>query len=207
MKSKTSSCLTYLAALAIGVLLLIFAKQTDLFRIMVIIIGILFVVPSAIAIIYSWIPAKDAEGRKTPKPWYLGALGIVGLTFGILLLCMPTFFAAYIVYTLGIVLILCGLFQIIHISQVSAIVKINKTFYLMPWITLICGIVIIIVGPKIVSDVVSILTGAFLVGYAVNGIVELVNEHKKAKAMDKALTSEKKDEESSTPKSFSYTDE
>lgn len=189
MRTKTSSGLTYLAAFAIGILLLIFSNQTDLFRMMVIIIGIILIVPSLFAIVYSWVPAKDEDGRAIPKPWYISGLGILGLVFGILLLCFPSFFAAYIIYTLGIVLILCGMFQIFHILQVSALLPISKSFYIMPAITLVCGIVVIILGPKILAHIASLLTGCFLVGYAINGFIELINEHKRAKGEEKKLIS------------------
>lgn len=183
MKSKSTCILTYLATLAIGILLLIFTGRADLFKTIVIITGILFIIPSLIAIIYSWIPAKNVMGQKTSRPWYISLAGIAGLVFGILLLCLPSFFAGYIIYTLGIVLILAGLTQIIYFAASAAVFGVSKLYHLVPWITIACGIAVIILGPKYISDIVTIITGIFLICYAINGFTELLSEAKKTRAV------------------------
>lgn len=183
MKSRTTCILTYLAALAIGVLLLIFTGHNDLFKTIVIIIGALVILPSVIAIVYSWIPARNAAGLKVPRPWYISFAGIAGLIFGVLLLCIPSFFASYIVYTLGFVLIISGLMQIIYLSATASLFGISKLYYIVPWVTFACGIFVIILGPKYINDIVTVITGIFLVCYSINGFTELMSESKKTRAV------------------------
>lgn len=164
---------TYLFALAIGVLLLVFTGRTNLFHWMVVGIGILFVIPSAVAVIDAMIPARGSQGEKIPKPWYIALIGVAGLVFGVILLCLPGFFAAYIVYTLGIVLILCGLAQIVFMSVSASVFGINRWFYVMPWLTFIAGIVVLFLGPSGLGNIVTVITGICLTVYAVNGFMQM----------------------------------
>lgn len=174
MKSRPY-LLTYLFALVIGVLLLVFAGRTNLFAGIVIAIGILFMVPSIVLIVNALIPAKNADGTKTPKPWYMAAIGIAGLIFGVLLVCMPDVFIQYTVYTLGLALILFGLVQIINLSAAaSAAGRMSFGFYVMPWLTFLCGIAVLILGPARLEHIIIVLTGIFLICYSINGIWEIM---------------------------------
>lgn len=173
MKSKPYF-FTYLCALIIGVLLLVFTGQTELFKWIVIAIGVLLIIPSVGSVIDGLVPAKDVQGhRSVPKPWYLVAMGVAGIVFGVILICMPGFFAGYIVYTLGIILILCGLAQIVFMSVAASVVGTNKWFYVMPWLTFIAGIVVLFLGPSGIENIVTVLTGIFLIVYSVNGFMQM----------------------------------
>lgn len=186
--------LTYLSALIVGVLLLVFTGKADIFRWMVIIIGILFLLPS-LWVIISGATGSKKNGVRTEDTTdvtggnndarrshnvFLTVIGVCGLVFGVILLSMSGFFAQYIVYTLGVVLILCGLAQIVYMAVVSALAGVNRWFYLMPWLTLIAGIVVIFLGPDGVGNIITWLAGVFLVAYAVNGMVQMaVNRRQK----------------------------
>ena len=165
--------LTYLSALIVGILLIIFTGRTDLFRWIVIAAGILIIIPSAAAVINGIIPARDSNGMKIPKPGYIVLMGVAGIICGVILICIPGFFAAYIVYTLGVILILCGLAQIVYMSVTGSIVGTNKGFYIMPWLTFIAGIVVIFIGPRGLENIISLLAGIFLTVYAINGFLQM----------------------------------
>lgn len=181
---KSPGILTYLFALVIGVLLLCFTGKTNLFESIVIIIGILFMIPSVWLIVTSFITRRDPDGQRINKPWYVGTAGCFGLIFGILLVCMPGFFSAYIIYTLGVVMILCGLAQIVFFSQVSSAVGSSRWFYLMPWITFVAGIVVLLFGPRLVENVATIVTGCVLIVYAVNGFVGMGSQSRRGRLLD-----------------------
>lgn len=189
MKTKPY-LLTYLSTLIAGILLLVFTGQTDIFRWIVIIIGILLAVPSL------WLIISSSMGRRgiaKPKAADIGQdveqdveqaasrgrsifvtiCGICGLVFGVILLCMSNFFAHYIVYTLGVLLIICGLAQIVYMAAISALMGINRWFYLMPWLTLIAGVVVIFLGPNGVGSIITWLAGVLLVAYSFNGFVQM----------------------------------
>ncbi len=172
MKAKPY-LLTYIFALLTGVLLLVFTGHTDLFRWMVIVVGILLVLPSLVLVIDGLVPRKNPDGTKIQKPWYIVMLGVAGIVVGVVLLCLPAFFAAYIVYTLGVLLILFGLVQIVYTSVASSLVGTNRWFYLPPWLTLIAGIVVVCLGPRIVENAITIITGIFLIVYSVNGLMQM----------------------------------
>ena len=102
--------LTYLSALIVGVLLLVFTGKADIFRWMVIIIGILFLLPSLWVIISGATGSKkngvrteyatDATGgnndARRSHNVFLTVIGVCGLVFGVILLSMSGFFAQYI---------------------------------------------------------------------------------------------------------------
>lgn len=189
MKTKPY-LLTYLSTLIAGILLLVFTGQTDIFRWIVIIIGILLAVPSLWLIISSSIGRRGSakpkgadieqdveqdveQAASRGRSIFVTICGICGLVFGVILLCMSNFFAHYIVYTLGVLLIICGLAQIVYMAAISALMGINRWFYLMPWLTLIAGVVVIFLGPDGVGSIITWLAGVLLVAYSFNGFVQM----------------------------------
>lgn len=123
MKSK-NVLLVYLFVLIGGILLMLLHNQVHLFEGIVVTCGILFIVPCSY-ILLSWIVTlvqqKSKKRSKTSETerrlmssaqWLLPVPIIGGITFGILLVCMPDFFVNYLIYTFGIVMILCGLAQL-----------------------------------------------------------------------------------------------
>lgn len=171
----TSSVYTYLSALVIGVLLLIFSNVGNLYRWMVIVIGILFLVPSAILLISSMRGKRDSYGNKPAKPWYIAAMALAGLVFGVWLLVMPGYFIGGAIYTIGAVLILVGLAATVFIATASARVGIKKIFYLMPWLCILGGIIIMFVGPARLGAAVNIIAGILLICYAANGFISIAS--------------------------------
>lgn len=177
MKSG-SYILTYLSALIIGILLLVFHSDSTLFEGIVITIGILFIVPSAAVLVSAFIPRKDASGQALPRPWLEIVCGGLGFVLGLWMLCDPSFFISFTVYTLGAILILLGLAGVIYLILASRPYNANPWWYIMPALTLCAGVIVIVCGPDSVASFSVILTGVTLIGYAVNGLASLGREHK-----------------------------
>lgn len=174
MKSKFY-LLAYLCALLIGLLLLWRNDDVNLFHYVVIAIGIIFLIPSVTALIDYFIPSKRTNDTRTPKPWYIAVMGIVGLVIGVLLVFMPSFWTAYIIYTFGIVLILCGVSQIVNFAVLKQMgTGISRTYYLMPWIVIFGGVAVIIMGPNGMGKIATIVTAIFLICYGINGLIEMI---------------------------------
>ncbi len=178
MKAKPY-LLTYIFALLSGVLLLVFTGNTNLFKGMVIVIGLLLGVSSLALVIDGLIAYRNPKASRVWNPRNMVLAGIAGIIVSVALLCMPSFFASYIVYTIGILLIILGLLQIVYASVLAAIAGINRWLYLIPWLTLIAGIVVICVGPQFLENVVTILAGIFMIIYAVNGFVQMKDNRRR----------------------------
>lgn len=189
MKSKPY-ILYYAVALIIGVLLLIFSGDVNIFEYIVVAIGILIAVPSIAGLIMGFRGKKDETGMRVNRPWYMAAASIVGLIFGTLLICMPSFFYHFITYTLGIILIFAGIVQIIFIVSESRLGGgLSLGWYVMPWLTVIAGLVIILVGPDRIAQIATWLTGGFLVVYSINGLLSALSSHRhKARAITSSET-------------------
>ncbi|MDE7380619.1 MAG: DUF308 domain-containing protein [Muribaculaceae bacterium] len=177
MKNLTS-LLSYIAGLAIGVLLLVFYAEASVLQGIVVALGILVALPSLIMIIRLLIPRKTSEGEKIPTPWYGVIVAIVGLAFGLWLLIDPAFFVDITVYTLALVLILSGISGWMFVSQNSRPYGANIWWYCVPFLTILGGIILCILGAAAIGKIANLVTGILLVMYAVNGFASFGREAK-----------------------------
>ncbi len=158
-----------LFALAAGILLLVFANESTLFTSIVSIIGILFIVPSAIAFIVTILPPKNPDGTRTVN-WFTVFATALGLAFGICLVAVPSFFAAAIIYTLGAILIIAGLAGIGFLVNARDGAGKSILLYIIPALATITGIIIIILGrPRLLDHAAAIISGIALILFSVNG--------------------------------------
>ena len=179
---KQSSFLTYISALVIGILLLCFHEQAGLLKGIVIAMGILITVPSALMLISSFFTKPAPDGAKQFPTWSTIVVACAGLVLGIWMLVMPGFFVGVTIYTLGVVLILVGIAQIVFISGASkpyggAMVW----WYAVPILVIVGGLIIVFLGPSILDKAATIVTGILLIVYAVNGVGSLGREAKETK--------------------------
>ena len=94
--------ITYVSALIIGILLLIYHDRAELYNTVVIAIGFLIAVPSLVLVLMELFRSKsksdsasDTRMMKTQKVaanWATIIAGIAGLALGIWMLCSPGFF-------------------------------------------------------------------------------------------------------------------
>lgn len=163
---------TYVFTLIAGILLLVFCNSVNLFRIIIIIIGACLLIPSTVMLFRGFAGKKMPDGRRVPHPWYTGVGVIFGLSAGELLIVRPEFFVNYLIYTLGILLIFVGVIQVINlVSESKTLGKLPVGWYVIPWLTIIGGIVVTILGPDRIAEIASIITGILLILYSLNGIV------------------------------------
>ena len=189
---KQSSFITYISALVIGILLLCFHEKTGLFEGIVIAMGVLITIPSALMLISSFVSKPNPEGVKQFPTWSTIVVAMAGLVLGIWMLVMPTFFINVTIYTLGVVLILVGIAQIVFISNAS------KPYggayiwwYAVPVLVIAGGFIICFLGPKVLDQAATIVTGILLIVYAVNGVGSLGREAKEKKDLREIETNSK----------------
>lgn len=170
---KYSGLLTYLAALLVGVILLIFCKEAQLLQIIIIAIGVIIAIPSILTLVKSLIPTKNPDGTKSPDPWYSILAGLAGIVLAIWMIVNPSFFINIIVYTLGAILIFAGVMGWIDIMQTIKPSGSNLGWYITPSILIIGGILFCIIGNSMLGFAANITAGVLLVIYAVNGFASL----------------------------------
>lgn len=173
---------TYIVGLVIGALLCIFYNRTNIFTLMVIIIGAIIILPSVIGIGKGFAGKKESDGSRKNLPWYTAVACIIGLVVGILLISFASFFAGYIVYTLGILLVIAGIVQIMClVAESHDVGGLKVGWYGMPWLTVAAGVVIVCLGPEKIANFVTILTGIVLVLYGLNGLLSVWAHHRAKK--------------------------
>lgn len=178
--------IVYLTALVVGAILILANSYSHLYQGIVVTIGILFLVTSAYMLISAFIRRKDPEGNRLSRPWYLFVVALAGLAFGIWLLCMPGFFIGAAVYTFGVALVIVGFLQVIFIYAGKRRADMAGWWYIVPWLVVAGGFVIIFVGPSRLSHIANIIAGVMLVVYAVNGIFSVASSGLKNHKLDRA---------------------
>lgn len=144
---KSSYLLASIAAIVIGVLLLIFNHQAyevneSVLKGVVLATGIIFTVPGFVLLIASFKPKRDADGNIEPKPWYVTAVAIATLTWGIFMICMPAGFLGNLNVTLGVSLVIAGLAQMMWFAVNKIVFRSGALIYALPVIAVGAGIIV-----------------------------------------------------------------
>ncbi|MCH5214043.1 MAG: DUF308 domain-containing protein [Muribaculaceae bacterium] len=174
---KSASLITYLSALVIGIILLALHEQVNLLKGIVIAIGVLITVPSAIMFLSPFFSRKNSEGLGYAS-WLTVLVAAAGLVLGIWMLVMPSFFETAMIYTLGVILILVGAAQVVFIFNASRPYGANPLWYCVPVLVIAGGFIVLFIGPKGVNSWATITTGILLIVYSANGLSALGRECK-----------------------------
>ena len=193
MKSR-NYVITYLSALAIGILLLIFHQQSAIYQTIVIVIGALIAVPSLVLLLTMLLRRKPEVSTTGTSAVRVASevASAAGIAFGIWMMCSPQFFVTAIIYTLGAILILVGVAQMTYVYEAARPLRPAIGWFIVPVLTLLAGVVIIILGPDKVASAAGLVTGIVLVVYAANGFASagrearILRDARKLEAADKA---------------------
>lgn len=189
---KTTYFIVSLAAVVLGLLLLI-CNQAPLgeafpggIRGIVIAAGVLFIFGGVVNFIYSMRPRYNAEGVMQTRPWYLTAMSIAAMFWGILLVCLSATFTYTLAVTAGVSLILAGLAQWIYIYSQREPNGAAGWWYVIPFCTIGAGIVDVTLindynNLAQSSSTAAILSGILLLCLGVNGFISLNSRKRIAK--------------------------
>ena len=186
MKGK-SYITTYLSALVIGILLLLFHDREALYNTVVLVTGVLILIPSLVLLIAELVrkhPQDKETGYAATLKWTSIVASVAGIAFGIWMISNPAFFVHAIIYTLGAILILVGIIQIASIYMAARPLRPALGWFIVPLLTLLAGVVIIVLGPDKVAAAAGLLTGIMLVVYAANGLASAGREAKEVKKLE-----------------------
>lgn len=193
---KATYFIVYTATLVIGVLLLIFSQEpmtrTDpvSLRTVVIASGIVYIAIGIISFLFSLRKKETPEGIIKTRPWYLTAMSIAAIFWGILIFVMSRPMTTTLAITLGISLIIASFAQVIWIAGTTHTSGVSGWWYIIPFCALGAGIIDITLVNDYAntgksSSVACILSGILLLCYSLNGFISLKNlkrRHEKEKA-------------------------
>lgn len=173
--------ITYLAALALGVTLLIFNHQTlederPVLHIAMIAAGVIFVVPGIVLLLAS-LRAGSAKGGNR-RPVLSTILGVASLVWGVLILVMPDGLLGRLNITLGVSLFIAAFAQIVWIVRGRRANGAPVWIYLLPLAVAVAGVAVIMLpidweNPGAESRTGCIVSGIAFTLWAINGFLSL----------------------------------
>jgi hypothetical protein len=196
---KATYFIVYAATLAIGVLLLIFSQEPLTrpepltLRSIVIAAGIVYIAIGVINFLFSLRKKETPYGTVKTRPWYLTAMSIAAVFWGILMLAMSTPMTTTLAVTLGVSLIIAAFAQAMWIAGATHTSGVSGWWYVVPVCVLGAGIIDITLVNDYArlgqsSSTACVLSGILLLCYSVNGFISLRNLiHRREKAIEKAL--------------------
>ena len=163
MKTLNFAFWRALAALIIGVLLVMYPNEIGNY--FIIIIGIVFLGPSIISLIsHFFVNNKEEISRRFP----IEAIG--SLLFGLWLMITPGFFADLLTYLLGFILIMGGVQQIASLLAARKWSEVPGGFFVMPVLILLAGLFALF-NPGGIRSTAFIIIGVAAIVYAMTDLL------------------------------------
>lgn len=173
----------YLAAIIIGVLMLVFNHQAatpdeqGVLRGLIIAAGIIFIIPGLVQMVASVRPRHDDAGAPLPQKWYTVAIAAFCLIWGIILLIFTGSMCQMPAITFGVSLIVAGAASFFWILRDSRRYISHISWYIIPLLTVVMGIVdLAVISNSALTHnniVACIASGAFLIALGVNRFITL----------------------------------
>ena len=169
---KTSHIFYYIGALLAGLALVIWNSTSAIYEIIILSIGLLMILSSAVTLLITLFPGKKAgKDARKPSPLFWGPVA-GGIILGVLMMAVPSFFVDYLIYTLGILLVICGALQISGVAGGIRLLGLSGWFLAVPVLTIAAGVIIIVSGTTFARSLLMIITGCMFTGYGINGIAD-----------------------------------
>ena len=171
-KNKFGGFLRALAAIAIGVVMVV--SRTDAMVLAVRVIAAFLLASGLVSFVVGY---KDRQNSRMPL---MGVNGIVDILVALLIFLFPHFVAGLVVYLIGFALLIFGVFQLIALSSANKVMKVGFMAFVMPVLVLMAG-ALLLARPAVLGTAVGTVAGAALIVY---GVSELLSSWKMKKAMD-----------------------
>ena len=171
-KNKFGGFLRALAAIAIGVVMVV--SRTDAMVLAVRVIAAFLLASGLVSFVVGY---KDRQNSRMPL---MGVNGIVDILVALLIFLFPHFVAGLVVYLIGFALLIFGVFQLIALSSANKVMKVGFMAFVMPVLVLMAG-ALLLARPAVLGTAVGTVAGAALIVY---GVSELLSSWKMKQAMD-----------------------
>lgn len=177
MKKSYPSILINICLFLAGVLFLLFYNNDNVLKIIAIILGITFIIPSLIYL-GMVIFHNSQERSATELMGIFPAIG--GMCFGVVLDLRPELFDETLSVIFSVLLIVLGLFHVIFMVMSTKRLKLKFWHYIMPLLIIIAGLVTLLVTQGNMNLLI-LLTGISLILASFSALIEYFAERKAQK--------------------------
>lgn len=174
--------ITYLCTLAAGILFIIFRQDTNIIDTLTLIAALIFLIPGVINFVQA---LKSTRRRESAMGTAIGLMLVSAgaIALGILMIIIPDTFKDYVVIVLGILIMLCGIYQFVHVYRRLAGPK-TRWFLVGSVLVFIAGFVVAILKTSGLNANIWLAIGIILIAYSVNGFIALKVLPEKTKDSD-----------------------
>lgn len=167
MKSFNYPLVCSLCSLIVGILLVAMPGVAAIY--LVITIGLLFLLPGLVGIVSYFVALH--RGETTGRSLF-PIVAVGSILFGLWLIIMPAFLIEVIMYILGILLVLAGLYQLSTFVSMRTYTPVAFGWYIIPVLVFVAGLVILF-NPFQAAEIPFILLGCAFIVYSVTDIIRL----------------------------------
>ena len=175
MKPQSTLSMNLLIVIA-GIILIILHNDFDVVQALIVVIGIVFIIPSALQIAGTLFHNRKNEAPVTTSQQWAQAgtliLSFCALALGLCMVIAPMMFETAIIYLLAILLIIGGIYRIFMVNFAYSEIKLPAWIYIIPILMIIAGFVIIITDVSRLNKIVILITGIGLVLLGINSFIE-----------------------------------
>ena len=187
MIKRSSGFLVNTFVFLAGLLLTLLYDEARLMESVVIVAGVMFLVPSVIALVLMMAQAsKTAAGEYADEPQAgIGNGGVLpllgGICFGLSLILRPLLFVEILSYIFAAVLLLGGVYHIVVLFITSRKVGVSLWLYLLPLLVAVAGFVLLITDVRTVEKWVNLITGISLMCISLASLLEYIDSRRKSR--------------------------
>lgn len=187
MIKRSSGFLVNTFVFLAGLLLTLLYDEARLMESVVIVAGVMFLVPSVIALVLMMAQASNtAAGEYADEPRAgIGNGGVLpllgGICFGLSLILRPLLFVEILSYIFAAVLLLGGVYHIVVLFITSRKVGVSLWLYLLPLLVAVAGFVLLITDVRTVEKWVNLITGISLMCISLASLLEYIDSRRKSR--------------------------
>lgn len=171
---KKSYLLTPIIILIVGIALIVMHSQIDVIRWIVILIGCALLIPAVFNLIWILLRRRrtGSDIREANDGSSIAVSIITGL-LGIWIVCMPDFFAAFIVYLFAALLVFLAIIDVVLMIKASSPVRPPFWFYIVPIAMIVVAILLLASPLGTINATIVLVTGIAMTASGLNRLVEL----------------------------------
>ncbi len=195
MFKKSSIFLVNIFVLLAGLLLVLLYDEARLMEGIVMVMGVMFLVPSAISLILMLSQMSRSMSRIDVEADSVGFSNggllpsIGGICFGLSLVLRPLLFVEILAYLFAIILIIGGLYHVVMLLITSRRISVSLWLYVLPVVVAVAGFVLILTDVRTVEKWVNLITGIALICFSVASLTEYIAERRALKGGESGLSS------------------
>lgn len=169
MKNDSTSWMTALISVVVGIILIVLHGDNSLLNWVVEVIGAL------VALVGVCVVAAQLLQKKGERNYLYILIGIVAAAAGAWLMADAAFFVRFVIYVLATVLIIAGLWHMLTLKTVRRTYPIPVWLWVIPAIMLVAGFTFLFTGARIAAGALVLIVGICLILSACNSFMENVN--------------------------------